>query len=74
MSGTSEVAVAPAPAAESDAFSTEYPHLAEVADHALGSPFSFDGEFAHGLDLILTALEPAALEADAGRPRRPGGG
>jgi AcrR family transcriptional regulator len=35
-----------------------YPHLAEVAAHALGSPFSFDGEFGYGLDLILSALEP----------------
>ena len=71
MSGTSSPVVAPTPAAESDAFSTEYPHLAEVAEHALGSPFSFDGEFAHGLEVILTALEPAALESDS-RPRRAG--
>ena len=70
MSGTSEP---PGPAAESDAFSTEYPHLAEIAAHALGSPFSFDGEFAHGLDVILTALKPGAVKPDGGRPRRPRG-
>lgn len=43
---------------------TEYPHLAEVAAHAAaaqaaGSPFSFDAEFQHGLEVILGALEPA---------------
>lgn len=37
-----------------------YPHLAELTKHALGSPFSFDGEFEYGLDLILSALKPAA--------------
>lgn len=73
MSGTSEPDMAPAAATESDAFSTEYPHLAEVAEHALGSPFSFDGEFAHGLEVILTALEPTAGVPDSGpRPRRSG--
>ena len=70
MSGTSEPAVAPAPAAGSETFSTDYPHLAEIAAHAVGSPFSFDGEFAHGLEVILTALEPAAVEPDS-RPPRP---
>jgi hypothetical protein len=70
MSGTSEP---PGPAAEPDTFSTDYPHLAEIASHAVGSPFSFDGEFAHGLDVTLTALKPAAGEPAAGRPRRRGG-
>lgn len=37
-----------------------YPHLAEMATHAAGSTFSFDGEFNHGLEVILAALEPAA--------------
>ena len=74
MSGTSEPAGAPGPAAQGDAFRTEYPHLAEIAAHALGSPFSFDGEFAHGLEVILTALEPAAVKPDSGRSRRPGAG
>ena len=59
MSGTSEPAE-PGPAAELEAFTVEYPYLAELQAHALASPFSFDGEFAHGLDVILTALEPGA--------------
>jgi AcrR family transcriptional regulator len=70
MSGTSEPAVASGPAAAPETFGTDYPHLAEIAAHALGSPFSFDGEFAHGLEVILTALEPAAMEPDS-RPPRP---
>ncbi len=36
---------------------TEYPHLAELAEHAAGSDYSVDREFQHGLDLILDALE-----------------
>jgi len=36
---------------------TEYPHLAELEQHAARSAFSLDHEFAHGLDLILDALE-----------------
>jgi AcrR family transcriptional regulator len=35
----------------------EYPHLAELAQRAFGSGFSFDGEFEFGLDLILDGLE-----------------
>ena len=58
MSGRSEPAERLGPAANPDAFSTEYPHLAELAAHAVGSPFSFDGEFAHGLEVILSALKP----------------
>lgn len=61
MSGTSEPAE-PGPAAELEAFSVEYPYLAELKAQALASPFSFDGEFAHGLDVILTALEPGAVK------------
>ena len=57
MSGTSEPAE-PGPAAELEAFSVEYPYLAELQAQALASPFSFDGEFAHGLEVILTALKP----------------
>ena len=38
----------------------EYPHLVEIAEHALRSGYSFDGEFGFGLDLILDALERAA--------------
>lgn len=34
----------------------EYPHLAEIAEHALRFEFSFDSEFEFGLDLILDAL------------------
>jgi AcrR family transcriptional regulator len=68
MSGRSEPAEQPGPPADPHAFSAEYPHLAEIAAHA--SSFSFDGEFAHGLEVILTALEPGAVKSDAGRPRR----
>jgi hypothetical protein len=74
MSATSEPAVAPGLAAGSETFSTEYPHLAEIAAHALGSPLSFDREFAHGLEVILTALEPTAGEPDSGLPRPRRGG
>lgn len=41
----------------------EYPHLAEVAEHALRSDYSVDREFRFGLDLILDALERAATPA-----------
>ena len=41
----------------------EYPHLAEIAERALGSAFSFDREFEFGLDLILSALETATTPA-----------
>lgn len=41
----------------------EYPHLVEVAEHALGSDYSVDQEFRFGLDLILDALERAATPA-----------
>ena len=41
----------------------EYPHLVEVAEHALGSEYSVDREFQYGLDLILDALEQAATPA-----------
>jgi AcrR family transcriptional regulator len=68
MSGRSEPAEQPGPPADPDAFSAEYPHLAEIAAHA--SSFSFDGEFAHGLEVILTALEPGAVKPDAGGSRR----
>jgi AcrR family transcriptional regulator len=60
MSGTWEPAE-PGPAAEFEALSVEYPYLAELKAQALASPFTFDGEFAHGLDVILTALEPAGV-------------
>jgi AcrR family transcriptional regulator len=39
---------------------TEYPHLAELADHARESDYSVDREFRYGLDLILDALERTA--------------
>lgn len=68
MSGRSEPAEPLGQAANPDAFSAAYPHLAEIAAHA--SSFSFDGEFAHGLEVILTALEPGAVKPDAGGPRR----
>ena len=70
MSGASEPGEPPGPALDSEALSTEYPHLAEMAAHALGGTFSFDGEFEHGLEVILTALEPGAVRPDAGRPSR----
>ncbi len=38
----------------------EYPHLAELGEHALGAGYSVDREFRYGLDLILDALERAA--------------
>ena len=41
----------------------EYPHLVEVAEHALRSDYSVDREFQFGLDLILDALERAATPA-----------
>lgn len=63
MSGRSEPAKPLWPAANPDRFSTEYPHLAEITAHAAGSPFSFDGEFAHGLEVILTALNPGQRRA-----------
>ncbi|MDE3722697.1 TetR/AcrR family transcriptional regulator C-terminal domain-containing protein [Nocardiopsis sp. N85] len=35
-----------------------YPHLAElVADHVMGKDYTYGGEFAFGLDLILDSLE-----------------
>ena len=35
----------------------EFPHLAEVEEHALTAEYSFDAEFEFGLDLILDGLE-----------------
>ena len=35
----------------------EFPHLVEMEQHALTSEYSFDAEFAFGLDLILDGLE-----------------
>jgi AcrR family transcriptional regulator len=45
------------------ATTAEYPHLAELAEHALGSDYRVDQEFQYGLDLILNALEQAATPA-----------
>ena len=73
-SGKSEPTEPPGPAADSEAFSAEYPHLAEMSAHAVGGTFSFDGEFTHGLDVILAALEPGAAKPDLGAPGRPGVG
>jgi AcrR family transcriptional regulator len=55
----------PEPAASvlEQATMAEYPHLVEVAEHALGSGYSVDREFRYGLDLILNALEQAATPA-----------
>jgi AcrR family transcriptional regulator len=74
MSGVSRPGEPPGPATESEAFSTEYPHLAEMATHAAGGAFSFDGEFGHGLDVILSALEPGAAKPDLGASGRPDDG
>ena len=74
MSGASQPGEPPGPALEPEALSTEYPHLAEMAAHAAGGTFSFDGEFTHGLDVILSALEPGAAKPDLGAPGRPDGG
>jgi AcrR family transcriptional regulator len=41
----------------------EYPHLVEIGDLARKGVFSFDGEFAFGLDLILVALDKTATSA-----------
>jgi len=60
MSGAAATEAGSQGSAADETLGTEYPHLAEVAAHAAGSPFSFDGEFEHGLELILTALETAA--------------
>ena len=73
-SGRSEPSEPPGPAPESEISRTEYPHLAEMAAHAAGGIFSFDGEFTHGLDVILSALEPGAAKPDLGAPGRPRGG
>src|SRR6188508_79562 len=72
-SGRSEPTEPPGPALDSEAFSTAYPHLAEVSAHAVGGTFSFDGEFAYGLDVILSALEPGAAKPDLGAAGRPEG-
>jgi AcrR family transcriptional regulator len=53
----------PALAVLEQATTAAYPHLAEVAEHALGSDYSVDREFRFGLDLILNALEQAATRA-----------
>jgi hypothetical protein len=42
------------------ASTTDYPYLAEMAEPALRSQFSFDQEFEYGLDLIIDALERIA--------------
>ena len=72
MSGASQPGEPPGPALESEVLSREYPHLAEMAAHAAGGTFSFDGEFTHGLDVILSALEPGAAKPDLGAPGRSG--
>lgn len=41
----------------------EYPHLVEIGEHAQTIGFSFDSEFAFGLDLILDALDKTATSA-----------
>lgn len=38
----------------------EYPHLAEIGEHATRTEYSFDGEFEFGLNLILDALDRTA--------------
>jgi AcrR family transcriptional regulator len=63
-SGRSEPTEPPELAPESVISSTDYPHLAEMTAHAAGGTFSFEGEFAHGLDVILSALEPKAAKPD----------
>ena len=60
MSGTPSGEAGSPESGEAEAFRTDYPHLAEVVARAAETPFSFDGEFEHGLELILAALEPAA--------------
>lgn len=50
--------VSAAETSDEAATSAEYPNLAAVTQHARSTgSFSFDGEFAFGLDLILDALE-----------------
>ncbi|MDH4178860.1 MAG: TetR/AcrR family transcriptional regulator C-terminal domain-containing protein, partial [Thermoleophilia bacterium] len=41
----------------------QYPHLAELGEHALRSSYSVDSEFEFGLDLILEALEQTVTSA-----------
>ena len=41
----------------------KYPHLVEIAEHAMRSDYSVDKEFDYGLDLILEALERTAASA-----------
>jgi len=48
----------------------EYPHLAELQEHAQGSRYSVDREFRYGLELILDALERTATPA-AGLRKKP---
>lgn len=45
-----------ASSAAEDSIADEYPHLAEIEEHALTAQFSLDGEFEFGLNLILDAL------------------
>jgi AcrR family transcriptional regulator len=47
-----------------------HPYLAEMAEAALRSQFSFNQEFDYGLDLIIDALERIATPAQ-GRPAAP---
>jgi AcrR family transcriptional regulator len=56
--GTETAAPVPEQAAMAD-----YPHLAELAEHARRADYSVDREFRYGLELILDALERAAAPA-----------
>lgn len=60
IDGPEEAAERDAALAE-EAGMQEYPHLAEVAGHAQGGVFTFDGEFSFGLELILDG-SAAALD------------
>ncbi len=47
----------PAGSSVAQTSTNEYPHLAELEDHARRSGFTFDTEFEYGLDLVLNGLD-----------------
>ena len=43
----------------------DYPHLVEIAQHALTSEYGFDREFEFGLELILDALDRITAQSES---------
>ena len=54
--GTSEEMIESTGSIREQITTDEYPHVAEIGEHALKSGFSVDREFEFGLELILDAL------------------